>query len=55
MFLVEIWDAESFNNRFYEDAELQYVEVAVHTKEELDILTSILLESENPYTVSQAW
>ena len=55
MYLVEIWDAESFNNRIYNDDEPIYVEVAVNTKEELDSLTDILLESQNPYTVSQVW
>lgn len=56
MFIVEIWDAESFADRYEEDCTvLRSVEVTVNTKDELDNLTDILLESQNPYTVSQKW
>lgn len=55
MYIVEIWDAESFAERYMDGVELRSVEVAVNTKDELDMLTAILLESENPYTVSQVW
>lgn len=55
MFIVEIWDGESFLNRYDPDVESRSVEVVVNTKGELDILTEILVESQNPYTVSQKW
>lgn len=55
MFIVEIWDNESFLDRYDPDVGSRSVEVVVNTKDELDSLADILLESQNPYTVSQKW